>query len=78
MADEGVRDAARMIADAFVDEKNDSDLETAFGPDRSAPTPALQRLIAEHAAQHGLRADDPALLAALRVEFQSRTVARRA
>ena len=76
MADESVRDAARMIADAFVDEKNDSDLETAFGPDRSAPTPALQRLIAEHAGQHGLRPDEPALLAALREEFRSRGVVR--
>jgi hypothetical protein len=53
-------------------------METAFGPDRAAPSPALQRLIAEHAAQHGLPADDAGLLQAVRAEFTRRSMARRA
>lgn len=65
-----------MIADTFVDETNDSDMETAFGPDQAAPSPALRRLMKEHAAQHGVSADDPRLISALREEFHSRGVAQ--
>lgn len=76
MSNETMAEAARMIVDDFVDQQNDSDLETAFGPERAAPVPALQRLIAEHAAQEGLRADDPRLLGAVRAEFERRGVSR--
>jgi hypothetical protein len=78
MAGETLEQAARMIVDAFIDQENNSDMETAFGPDRAAPSPALQQLIAEHAAQHGLRADDAGLLQAVRAEFSRRNMARRA
>jgi hypothetical protein len=78
MAGETLEQAARMIVDAFIDQENNSDMETAFGPDRAAPSPALQRLIAEHAAQHGLPADDAGLLQAVRAEFTRRSMARRA
>lgn len=76
MAGAAPGDTARMIVDDFVDQQNDSDLETAFGPDRAAPVPALQRLIDEHAAQEGRRADDPALVEAVRAELQRRCVSR--
>jgi len=78
MAQETVGQAARMIVDAFIDQQNNSDLETAFGPDGAAPSPALQQLIAEHATQHGLAANDTSLLRAIREEFSRRGMARRA
>ncbi|MGI8912186.1 MAG: hypothetical protein ACR2JY_00100 [Chloroflexota bacterium] len=78
MAEETVGQAARMIVDAFVDQQNNSDMETAFGPNRAAPSPALQQLIEEHAAQHGLQPDNAQLLTAVREEFQRRSMARRA
>jgi hypothetical protein len=77
MAGETLEQAARMIVDAFIDQQNNSDLETAF-PDRAAPSPALQQLIAEHAAQHGLPGDNDDLLQAVRAEFSRRGMARRA
>lgn len=76
MAGAALSDAARLIVDDFVDQQNDSDMETAFGPNRAAPVPALQRLIAEHAAEEGLHADDPQLIEAVRAEFQRRRVSR--
>jgi hypothetical protein len=78
MAGETLQQAARMIVDAFVDQQNNSDMETAFGPDRAAPSPALQQLIDEHAGQHGLQGSDPQLLTAVREELQRRSMARRA
>ena len=76
MAEAALSATARMIVDDFVDQQNDSDLETAFGPDRAAPVPALQRQVAEHAAQEGLPADDSRLIAAVRAEFARRCVSR--
>lgn len=78
MAGETVQQAARMIVDAYVDQQNKSDMQAALGRDQATPSPALQRLIQEHAGQHGLQAGDTALLGALRDEFQRRHMARQA
>ncbi|HEY8744333.1 MAG TPA: hypothetical protein VIU62_14650 [Chloroflexota bacterium] len=78
MAGETVAQAARMIVDTFVDQQNKSDLEGAFGADGATPSPALQHLIKEHAAQHGLTADDTQLFSAIREELERRSMARRA